>query len=204
MQVFFSDNDYRAYRAILTHQARRYKLQIWAYCLMPNHIHLVATPAKDNGLALPIGHAHSRFALVINRRKKWTGHLWQERFSSFPMDELHLLVAVRYVLLNPVRAGLVDRVEDWPYSSARTHLGDGADPLVFVGPMASRVEDWQSYLDSSASEEMSQNIRKHSKTGRPLGSEDFVRLLERRLGRSLRPRRPGPKAQAKGQFKKAY
>ena len=198
MQVFFSDDDYCAYRAIMVHQARRYRLQVWAYCLMPNHVHLIATPETAQGLALPIGHAHRRFALKINRRERWAGHLWQERFSSFPMDEIHLLAAVRYVLLNPVRAGLVDRVEDWPYSSARTHLGDVADPLVFIEPMASRIEDWQSFLDSARSQEMLQAIRSHSNTGRPLGSDKFVRELEQKLGRRLRPRSSGPKARGEG------
>jgi putative transposase len=198
MQVFFSDDDYQAYRAILAHQARRHELQVWAYCLMPNHVHLVGTPATADGLSLPIGEAHRRFALQINRRERWTGHLWQERFSSFPMDETHLLAAVRYVLLNPLRAGLVDRVEDWPYSSAGAHLGHNTDPLVFVRPMASRIENWGEFLDSSESEGTLQDIRQHSSTGRPLGSTSFVRRLEGTLGRRLRPQRPGPKAQDQG------
>ena len=198
MQVFLSDDDYRAYRTILAHQARRYQLRVWAYCLMPNHVHLVASPATADGLALPIGQAHRQFALQINRRERWTGHLWQERFSSFPLDEIHLLAAVRYVLLNPMRAGLVDRVEHWPYSSAQAHFGDNSDPLVYVEAMASRVENWRDYLESSESEEMLQDIRKHSRNGRPLGTNEFVRRLERILGRQLRPQKPGPKAQAKG------
>jgi putative transposase len=197
MQVFFSDSDYRLYLAILAHQARRYQLQIWAYCLMPNHVHLIATPATNRGLALPIGHAHRRFALKINRREKWTGHLWQERFASFPLDELHLLAAVRYVLLNPMRAGLVGRAEDWPYSSAQAHLGNSADPLLSTMPMASRVENWQSYFETPESEEMLQDLRKHSNTGRPFGSDSFVRRLERTVGRRLRRQKPGPTTQAK-------
>lgn len=196
MRVFFSDDDYQTYRAILIHQARRYRLQIWAYCLMPNHVHLIAVPATSEGFAQPIGHTHSRFALLINRRQKWTGHLWQERFSSFPMDEFHLAATVRYVLLNPVRAGLVDRVEDWPYSSARAHLGHTADPLVLVKPMALRIGDWEQYLESSGNEDMLQMLRKHSNTGRPLGSDGFVRRLERAVGRRLRPCKPGPSPHA--------
>ncbi len=83
MQTFFSDGDYRRYVEILGEKARCYSMRIWAYCLMPNHVHLIAVPSAEGGLARPVGRAHRRYAIEINRRNGWTGHLWQERFASF-------------------------------------------------------------------------------------------------------------------------
>jgi len=193
MRVFFSAADYRHYRRLLAAMARRYELGIWAYCLMPNHVHLVGVPSTETRLARPIGEAHRRYALAINRRQGWTGHLWQERFASFPMDEVHLLAAVRYILLNPVRAGLVQHPAEWAYSSARAHLDGEPDPLVDTGPLARRVDDWRSYLTAQLADEEVHSLRQHTSTGRPLGSDAFVEQLEVLTGRRLRRRPPGPK-----------
>lgn len=191
MRVFFSDADYRRYRRILTVLARRYELAVWAYCFMPNHVHLIAVPSTETGLARPIGEAHRRYALEINRRQGWAGHLWQERFASFPMDEAHLFAAVRYVLLNPVRGGLVRDPADWAHSSARAHLFGKPDSLADTRPMNQRIEDWPAYLTARHSDSETQSLRQHSSTGRPLGSEAFVRRLEKVLKRRLRKRPPG-------------
>lgn len=167
-------------------------MEIWTYCLMPNHVHLLAVPETPSGLARPIGEAHRRYALAINKRQGWSGHLWQERFASFPMSEAHLLAAARYVLLNPVRAGLAEKVLDWPHSSARAHLFGAPDPLVTTEPLAARIEDWASFLSAPDPDEAA-TIRLHSRTGRPLGSPAFVDLLERSLDRRLRPMKRGPR-----------
>ncbi len=190
--MFFSKDDYRRYLLTLKTLARRYELATWAYCLMPNHVHLIVVPASVKGLARPIGETHRRYALHVNRREGWTGHLWQERFASFPMDEAHLMAAVRYVLLNPVRARLVEHACAWPYSSARAHLHGERNPLVDTGPMDERVSNWKSYLAEGVSKDDLGRIRLHTSTGRPLGSREFVERLEEGLGRRLRPRKPGP------------
>ena len=192
MCVFFCPDDYRRYKQLLAAMARRYELRVWTYCLMPNHVHLVVVPSTETRLARPIGEAHRRYAQAINRRQGWTGHLWQERFASFPMDEAHLLATVRYVLLNPVRAGLVEHPAEWPHSSTRAHLCGEPDLLVDTGPMARRVDDWGSYLTTQLAAEDLRSVRQHTSTGRPLGSSGFVERLERLLGRRLRRRPPGP------------
>lgn len=192
MAVFFSDRDYRHYLLTLRKLARKYQLDTWAYCLMPNHVHLIVVPASVKGLARPIAETHRRHAIRVNRREGWTGHLWQERFSSFPMEEAHLFAAVRYVLLNPVRAGLVSRPIEWRHSSARAHLRGEPDLLVDTRPMAQRIQNWSSYLEDGLSEEDLTQIRRHTSTGRPLGSKVFVRSLELLVGRRLRPRKRGP------------
>jgi putative transposase len=196
MQVFFAENDYRSYALILARQARRHALDIWAYCLMPNHVHLIVVPSTKHGLARPLGQAHHRYALEINRRHRWTGHLWQERFASFPMDEPYLVAAIRYVLLNPVRVGLVRSATDWPHSSARAQVLGEPDPLVNCGPGNERIADWDLCLKERVDEE-TEALRRHGRIGRPLGSESFVDRLENATGRRLRPRKVGRKPKEK-------
>ena len=169
MQVFFSGSDYRRYLDLLAERCALHGLVVWTYCLMPNHVHLVAVPESPQGLARPIAEAHQIYAWRMNSANGWTGHLWQQRFASFPMDETHLYFAVRYVLLNPVRAGLVSRPEDWRYSSVATHLHGRSDPLVDPRPMAERIDDWAGYLAVHESDDVVSLLRKHSRSGRYLG-----------------------------------
>jgi putative transposase len=197
MRVFFSHADYRAYKGLLTSMCLRYRLDIWAFCLMPNHVHLIGVPATQDGLARPIGEAHRRYALSINRRQGWVGHLWQERFSSFAMDEAHSVAAIRYILLNPVRAGLADHAIDWPHSSARAHVDRRTDGLVRVSPAAELVTDWDAFLTNDGHAAELETLRRHGRVGRPLGSAAFVRELEHQAGRRLRPRKVGRKPKRK-------
>src|SRR6185503_8599863 len=125
--TFFSDEDYRLYLHLLGEWSRRAGTAVWAWCLMPNHVHLILVPSHEDGLRAALAEAHRRYTRRINAREDWRGHLWQSRFASFPMDEDHLLACARYVELNPVRAGLVARPEHWRWSSARAHLGLGRD-----------------------------------------------------------------------------
>ena len=128
--VFFTPQDRDIYRSLLGDYADRHALRIIAYCLMTNHIHLVAIPALENSLAKSVGLAHRRYSRFINKQREWTGHIWANRFFSTPLDEPHTLACIKYVELNPVRAGLVSRAEDYPWSSARSHAFGIADPLL--------------------------------------------------------------------------
>jgi len=194
--TFFGDDDYLAYIELMAEWCRKCRVEIWAWCLMPNHVHLIALPESEESLARAIGEAHRRYTRRINFRENWRGHLWQERFASFPMDETHLLAAARYVEMNPVAANLAKRPEDYRWSSARAHLEGKDDSLVKVTPLLEMVGDWRSFL-SLASEGDSELIRKHERTGRPLGQAAFVEHLERAMGRILRPQKPGPKKREK-------
>jgi putative transposase len=187
-QTFFNHQDYRYYLHEMAKWCCHHQVEVWAYCLMPNHIHVVAVPSSEDSLARAVGETHRRYALKVNQRQGWRGHLWQERFASFVMDQTHLLAAVRYVELNPVRAGLVDRPEDYLWSSACAHLMGENDALVNVKPMLEIVGSWKKFLQVDA-EESYKHLRKHEKTGRPLGSESFVAKLEGITGRILRPQR---------------
>ena len=181
MQVFFSPADYERYLELLREQARRCQVDIWAYCLMPNHVHFIAAPQKPTSLASAFGEAHRKYAMRINKQHGWKGHLWQERFASFPMDEVHLLAAVRYVLLNPVRAGLVSSSADWPYCSLPLHQGWSEDSLVTPRPLAERIDDWNLLLKTSEPESVVEELRKHSSTGRPLGDDAFISRMDAEL-----------------------
>ena len=166
---------------------------IWAYCLMPNHVHLIAVPGTEEGLRRAIGEPHRRYTRRINFRKRWRGYLWHGRFASFVMDEPYLLAAVRYVELNPVGANLVVNAADWPWSSAKAHLSGRDDRLVEVGPMLAMVDDRRAFLDSAMTEEQLRDVRHHTRTGRPLGNTPFIEGLEKLLGRVLRPQKRGRK-----------
>jgi putative transposase len=191
-QTFFGTDDYLLYMALMAEWCHRCRVEIWAYCFMPNHAHLIAVPATPEGLRSAIGEAHRRYTREVNRRKGWRGHLWQGRFASFVMDERYTLAATRYVELNPVRAGLVANAGDYPWSSAQAHLLGRDDALISPAPLLAGVGDWSAFLGASAPLDVAEQFRKHERTGRPLGSDAFVTHLEQLLQRELRPRKPGP------------
>ena len=160
---------------------------------MPNHVHLIVVPETEDGLRRAIGEAHRRYTRRVNFRKRWRGHLWQGRFASFVLDEPYLLVATRYVEMNPVKARLVRRPRQYRWSSAAAHLKGRDDGLVRVEPLLGLVGDWGKFLSQPVEPDSIQKLQTHERTGRPLGSDGFVAKLERRLQRALRPRKPGRK-----------
>ena len=192
-QVFFSDEDYATYRALLAESCRAAGIEVWAYCLMPNHVHLILVPSDADGLRAALGEAHRRYTRHVNFREGWRGYLWQGRFASFPMDEPYLLACARYVELNPVRAKLARRARDWPWSSARAHFDGRDDELVKSRKLLDLAPDWADFLRGGLSAEDYAAIRAGERTGRPLGATRFVARLEKRLGRPLARQKPGPK-----------
>lgn len=190
--VFFSDSDRIEYLRLMAEWCRLCGVEIWAYCLMPNHVHLVAVPEGEESLARGIGEAHRRHTRRVNFSRGWKGYLWQGRFASFPMDEPYLLAAVRYVELNPVRARLVRRASEYSWSSVRAHLEGKDDGLVRVRPVLDRVSDWRGLL-ATGDEQGFEEFRKHQRTGRPLGDADFAERISRLLGRNVSRKKPGPK-----------
>jgi len=124
-RTFFGDFDYKIYLELMSEFCCKADTRVWTYCLMPNHVHLVMVPSHLDGLHAVLGESHRRYTRAVNFRKRWRGHLWQERFHSFPMDEAYLLAAVRYVEQNPVAARLCQRAQDWPWSARRRTCADG-------------------------------------------------------------------------------
>ena len=196
--TFFRDDDYRLYSALLAEAAAKAGTAIWAYCLMPNHVHLILVPADPDGLRRTLADVHRRYTSHINLRHGWTGHLWQGRFGSVAMDAAHLACAARYVALNPVRARLAARAQDWPWSSARAHLCGRDDGVVRVAPLLERYGDFAAFLDAprDGEEAAFKRLRQGETTGRPVGADAWLDHLERTHGRPLRPAKRGPKPKA--------
>ena len=192
-KVFFSDNDKVTYLELLRKHTQESGLKFWAYCLMDNHIHLIAVPEKEDSLAKGIGDTHKYYTRMVNFRENWRGYLWQGRFSSFPLDEKYLYAAIRYVERNPVRAGIVKRAEDYEFSSAKGHVYKTKDLLLSDNFVVEEIKDWREFL---AGEDKKQDIKlfkKHARVGRPLGQEGFIENLEKITGRILKPLKPGRK-----------
>jgi len=194
MDVFETDDDRLAYLRFLTKYAAQYNLSIYAYCLMTNHIHLVAVPGDEIALGKAPRDAHTVYAMYFNTRTALSGHVWQGRFYSSPLDEQHLWAAVRYVEHNPVKAGLVERAEQYRWSSAAAHCGLCTDDLLSSDfPPTGVIDDWSAWLAQSDEESVINYIRQQTQTGRPCGSEMFITQLEGLLNRTVRRKKPGRK-----------
>ena len=189
--TFFCADDYVYYLETMSEWCEKCDVEIWSYCLMPNHVHLVAVPESEDGLRRAIGETHRRFTRQVNLREQWTGHLWQGRFASFVMDENYLLAATRYIELNPVKAGFVKKPEQYPWSSAKAHISGRDDKLVKVKPLLKLVDDWGRYLAIDYNDEEESLLLSHERSGRPLGSASFVNRLEKKLSRVLIPQKGG-------------
>ncbi|HEX8572534.1 MAG TPA: transposase [Allosphingosinicella sp.] len=192
-RVFFRDGDYARYRDWLAEACRAQQVEAWAWVLMPNHVHLILVPADSDGLRRALAPLHRRYAGYIHAREDRCGHFWQGRFGCVAMDEPHLAAAIRYVLLNPVRAGLVSRAADWPWSSVHAHLGGRDDGLTRRDPVAGRCPDLSALLEAGEDEAMSRRLRRAESTGRPVGDRGFLDRLAALAGRNLEPGRPGRK-----------
>ena len=199
-RVFFEDGDHLRYLAFLAEGQERSGTSIWAYCLMPNHVHVIAVPSHADGLRALSAEAHRRYTAFVNGRAGWTGHLWQSRFGSVVMDEEHLASAIRYVSLNPVRAGLAAKAQEWPYSSARAHLAGRDDGVVDVAPVLQRFPDFAALIEAPAPAGEFDALRRCEGSGRPLGSDAWLAGLGARLGRKLERGTPGRRREIRGQF----
>jgi putative transposase len=175
----------------------RHLVDLAGFSLMPNHVHHAVVPALENSLAKGVGLLHNDFSRWQNIQTNKSGHLWQNRFYSNPLDEDHYWMALRYIELNPVRAGLVKFAWDWPWSSARAHVTDVDDTgLLNMELWRKRFDknQWREFLLEGVGLKKEINaIRQANRTGRPLGNDDFIRHLEKITGRTLLPRKRGPK-----------
>jgi len=192
-QVFFTDDDYRSYRRLLGEACRAAGVAAWAWVLMPNHVHLILVPETADGLSRALAKAHRTYAGAVHARLKRTGHFWQGRFGAVALDEAHLAAALRYVLLNPVRARLVERAAEWPWSSLHAHRG-AADGVTETAPVEARFPGLRGLLEpDEADAEAHMGLRRAETIGRPLGGPAFIARVEAQLGRPVAPRKRGPR-----------
>lgn len=187
-EVFRDDDDRSRYLSWIKEYSLKYNLSILAYCLMQNHVHFIAIPKEEDSLARTFNFAHMRYSQYFNKRIKARGHLWQGRFYSCILDEPHLLMASRYIERNPVRSKLVKKPWEWRWSSAPYHAGT-ENSLFNLGDLFKLTDmsydSWKQYIDTSEEGKALEAIRSHTYTGRPIGSVDFVKNLEEKLGRRL-------------------
>ncbi|MCE9522510.1 MAG: transposase [Alphaproteobacteria bacterium] len=191
-RTFFCDDDYRLYRDLLAEHAAAAGVEVWAWVLMPNHVHLILVPYDADALRRALAPVHRYYAGHIHLRQKRSGHFWQGRFGCVAMDENHLGAALRYVALNPVRARLCKRAIDWPWSSVHAHLGR-KDGVTEREPVLSRYPDFAKLIELGEDEDLSQKLRQAETIGRPLGTDAFIARLERKTGRVLKPAKRGPR-----------
>jgi putative transposase len=189
--VFFCEDDKWYYLKLLKKHGLESGIEYWAYCLMDNHVHLIAVPKYTNSFAVGFGEVNRKYTVRINLREDWRGYLWQGRFLSYPLDGCYLLAAIRYVELNPIRAGVVGKIEDYPWSSARAHILGIPDDLIEKDPLKYEIKDWRSFLSIMPAESEMHQIKKHMQTGRPLGDDSFLSKLENITGRILKPKKRG-------------
>jgi len=191
-QTFFEDADYALYRDWLGEACRAADVALWAWVLIPNHVHLILVPSDADGIRRALAPLHRRYAGHVHARIKRTGHFWQGRFGCVAMDEDHLAAALRYVALNPVRAKLVYRAGDWRWSSVHAQLGRD-DGMTDTSAIRERFPDFAELLASGENEAMSQRLRRAETIGRPIGDATFLKHLEHDSGRTFAPAKRGPK-----------
>jgi len=173
-RAFFEGADYVLYRGLLAQACAGAGVQVWAWCLMPNHVYLILVPADEDGLRRALSRTHRGCAGLIHARRKRTGHFWQSWFGSVVLDEAHLAAAVRYVPLNPVRACLVARAQEWRWSSVRAHLYGRDDGLTRPGPALDRFSPFRDFLEEPADPAAVARLRAAESIGRPLGDRQFL------------------------------
>ena len=195
-QVFFSERDYALYLGLLIEACSAADVSCVAFCLMPNHVHLILVPATPDGLRHCLSRTHRAYAGFLNARRHVSGHFWQGRYGSVPMDAAHLSEALRYVLLNPVRAKLVTGATAWRWSSARAYLLGKADGLTTCQRMLEAIPDMRTFLRAVPDMDQLSRLRTAETTGRPAAAADFIRDLEVTVNRALTPAKRGPKPKA--------
>ncbi|MBU1727145.1 MAG: transposase [Candidatus Omnitrophica bacterium] len=188
-KVFVNEDDRKQYLHWIQMYSEKYGLCILAYCLMNNHVHFIAIPAKEDSLCKTFNTAHMRYSQYFNRKLKQRGHLWQGRFYSCVLDEPHLILAARYIERNPVRAGLVQQPWQWPWSSALAHIAQKEADFIglndFLKIVGKHHGSWKAYIGFTEELSFLHAIRKNTLTGRPLGTIPFIKALEEKFHRSL-------------------
>jgi len=197
MRLFHKAGDYEAFQQVLAEGLERYPVELLTYCLMPNHWHLVVRPKTNEALGRWMGwvgvtHVRRHHEQYHSRGG---GHLYQGRFKSFPVaEDDYFLALCRYVEANPLRAGLVERAEQWQWSGLwrRRHRSHKSRVKLPLSPWpVERPRTWIAWVNRQVKEEQLEAIRICVQRGRPLGTEDWVRRTARRLGLDFTLRGPG-------------
>jgi len=185
-RIFDNNTNYREYCEWINEYTQENRVDVLAYCLMPNHVHFIVVPKKEKSLSKLFNNTHMRYSQYLNKQRGVKGHLWQGRFYSSILDDAHLYRAIRYVENNPVRAKIVKKAWEYKWSSAPDHTGERTKPIIKLKPIKDIVIDnWKKYLQEE-DPDMEKDIRLKTDRGLVVGTETFIKKLEKRLNRSLR------------------
>ncbi|OGW75606.1 MAG: hypothetical protein A2Z72_08625 [Omnitrophica bacterium RBG_13_46_9] len=189
-RIFSSDTDRKKYLSLLKNEGKRYGLTILAYCLMPNHVHFIVIPEREDSMGKVFKYAHMKYSQYYNKKMRTQGHLFQGRFFSCVMDERHTLACTRYIERNPVRAKMVNKPYLWNWSSAKVHCGIDKHDELEVNKLFDYIDEnqktWKKFIELSDDPNEIKQIREQTRKGRPLGTYDFVERLEEKLKRFLK------------------
>jgi REP-associated tyrosine transposase len=192
--ILDSDSDRLVYLELLRHYCGLYELSLLGYCPMSNHVHLIVIPKCAESLSSVLKHTHGRYATYWNASHTSSGHVWQGRYYSCPLDLPYLWAALRYTELNSVRASLATAPEAYVWSSAAAHCGKAPPEAALELQFWRKHWDetsWRGYLNDRQADANDEAIRKSTHTGRPLGSPEFIAALEESTHRSLAPQKGG-------------
>jgi len=193
IRLFEGIDDHIRFLRMLAARMQQFNIRIQAWCLMPNHVHLVAVPADENGLSQAMGRAFWGYTSSYNSIHNIKGRMVQGRYYSAAMDEAHTYAAVRYILRNPVKAHMVSNAWDYTWSSARYSMDlEGCDPLLESEDIP-KIENWEEYLSEQPNREMEKALRETTYSGKPCGSTEFLEMIEKKLGINLQRKRGRPK-----------
>lgn len=193
-RIFLQEDDWKHYLSLLNKSCERYSVSVWAWSLMPNHVHLLLCPQDIWGLAKTMQRVARNYSLSINQRHGWSGRLWESRYYSCVVEkESYLWAVCRYIEMNPVRAGLVSKPEEWQWSSARAHLlGEEEEQIkLYRWLKENDRKDYTMFVQREVLTEELLFIQQTTSSGRPLGKGNFVTDFERHLGRRIRPNKRG-------------
>ena len=189
--IFEEEADREKYMEFFIFYKEKYKLKLYAWCLMSNHVHFVVEPSTEDGLAKVFNNTNMRYSQYFNRKRGLAGHLFQGRFFSCVLDSDHLYEAMRYVELNPLRAGVSSRPDAYKWSSARKHLTGKGDIVLNDVSKHLEIDNWRAYLKEKMDEEIVKRIRANTKTGRPAGDDKFVQKIEKKTGMNFNFKKVG-------------
>lgn len=190
-QVFFRHDDYTLFANLLRHFLKKTELRILAWCLMPNHYHLLAIPPHPKSFADFFAPLHRTYSFIINQREGWSGHLWQERYTSFPVDNDHAMAAARYIELNPLRAKLIHSPDEYQWSSTRAHLTGQEDGITDLVSSVNLQHDWKSLLEGGLTDAEIAQFRDHENKNLPLGNPQFLEEIRKSFSIPTEPRKRG-------------
>ena len=188
-QIFEDDTNFQKYLSFLQTESMRYKVDILAYCLMPNHVHFIAVPRLPESLGNMFKYVNMKYSQYFNKKKGEHGHLFQGRFFSSIMDERYTIACARYIERNPVRAKMVKNAWLWKWSSSKAHCGIEKKDNLAVKKLFSYIDvreyEWMEFIKQEDNPEEVATIKKQTMRGRPIAGSNFTEKLEEKLKRAL-------------------